>query len=176
MKYQHGLIQAHKVMKLIQPYCRKLEIVGALRRRCPEVNSIELLAISREEEITDLFGEVVQPYFLTEDWVHTCDLNFLKNGPKYKRFFWQDSWVNLYLTSKYQWGLHMAIRTGCRQYSRWLVTPKRKGGALPGYMRVKDGWLWSHERQMITLTEPNFYNCIEAEWIRPELRTAKVWG
>lgn len=176
MKYQDGVIQANKIMKLIQPYCRRLEIVGALRRRNPNVDSIELLAVSREEEITNLFGEQIEPYKLIDDWVASCGLRFLKNGPKYKQFYWKDRRVDLYITSKYQWGLHMAIRTGCKQYSRWLVTPKRKGGTLPGYMRIHDGWLWSNDKQMITLTEPNFYNCINTEWIRPEFRTAEVWG
>jgi len=175
VEYQIALLKAHQVMKSLQPYCKQVEIVGDLRRRCPKVRSIELLAVSREEEVYDLFGELVAPFPLIDDWVYSCGLNFTKNGPKYKCFCWEEVKVDLFLTSQYQWGLHLALRTGSRPYARWLVTPKRKGGALPGYMQVHDGWLWSRDKKIVTLTEPNFFSCIEAEWIRPEKRTAEVW-
>ena len=175
MKYQEALLTAYAVMKEIRPSCRKIEIAGDIRRRCPEIRSIELLAISREEDLFNLFGEAIAPYLLIEDWVHSCGLRFAKNGPKYKRFKWRDIWVDLYVTSEYQWGLQMALRTGCRQFASWLTTPRRKGGALPGYMKIAEGWLWMNGHQIPTLTEPNFFAAIEAEWIRPDLRTAKVW-
>lgn len=175
MKYQNALISANSIMRIIQPYCKKLEIVGGLRRRCPEVNSIELLAVSREEDVVNLFGEVVQPYQLIDEWVCSCGLHFAKNGRKYKQFFWQGIGIDFYLTTEYQWGLHLALRTGCNQFAKWLVTPKRNGGALPGYMQVKDGWLWSNEKKIVTLTEPNFFASIETEWIRPDRRTADIW-
>lgn len=175
MKYQNTLIQANKLLKEIQPYCKKVEIVGDLRRRCPEVYSIDILAEPRQEEVVDLFGDVVQAYDFIEEWVADCGLHFSKNGRKYKQFLWQDVWVNLYLTSHYQWGLHLAIRTGCELYAKWLVCSGDKGGALPPEMQIREGWVWFRNKQIPTLTEPDFYEVIETEWIRPELRTAEVW-
>jgi len=175
MKYQEALLSAYEVMKDIRPYCKKTEIVGDLRRRCPEVRSIELLAISREEDLFDLFGETIAPYLLIEDWVINCGFEFAKNGPKYKRFRWHDIWIDLYVTSNYQWGLQMALRTGNQAFASWLATARRKGGALPGYMKIKDGWLWMNDKRIPTLTESNFFAAIETEWIRPDLRSAKVW-
>ncbi len=175
MEYQIAMINANSLLKKIRPYCKKLEIVGDLRRHCPAVETIEILAISREVEMLDLFGEAVKPFQMINEWVSLCGLQFAKNGSKYKQFFWKGLWVNLYLTTEYQWGLHMAIRTGCTQFSKWLVTPKQKGGALPGYMQVKNGWVCSKDKKIVTLTEPNFFTTIDTEWIRPDLRTADIW-
>ncbi len=175
MEYSKAIQFANSILREIQPYCRKVEFVGDLRRRCDEVKSIEILAVSREEEVFNLFGESVSAYQLIEDWVHSCGLNFSRNGPKYKQFHWNDHWVNLYLTSPYQWGLHMAIRTGNPHYASWLVTPRRKGGALPGTMCVKDGWLLCNNKKIITQSEANFYDAIDIDWVRPEERTGNVW-
>jgi DNA polymerase/3'-5' exonuclease PolX len=181
MKYSEAIQSAKSLIKEIQPYCKNVEIVGDIRRRSEEVKSIEILAVSREEEVFNLFGESVSGYQLIEDWVHSCGLNFSKNGPKYKQFFCNDGskspsgWINLYLTSTYQWGLHMAIRTGDQNYASWLVTPRRKGGAMPGTMCVKDGWLLCNKKKIITLTERNFYESIDMDWVRPEERKENVW-
>ncbi len=176
MEYSKAIQYANSILKDIQPFCKKVEIVGDLRRRCEEVRSIEILAVSKEEEVFNLFGECVSAYQIIEDWVHSCGLNFSKNGSKYKQFYWNGQWVNFYLTSNYQWGLHMAIRTGNSHYSSWLVTPRRKSGALPGMMQIKDGWLFCNNKRIFTLTEANFYEAIDIEWIRPEERTGNVWN
>ncbi len=176
MEYPKAIQFANSLLREIQPYCKKLEIVGDIRRRCEDVKSIEILAISREEEVYNLFGESVSAYPLIEDWVHSCGYNFSKNGTKYKQFYWNNHRINFYLTSPYQWGLHMAIRTGNPHYASWLVTPRRKGGALPGMMCVKDGWLLCNNKQIATQTEVNFYEAINVDWIRPEDRNEKVWG
>jgi len=171
MEYPKAIQFANSLLREIQPYCRKVEIVGDIRRRCKEVKSIEILAVSREEEVFNLFGESVTAYLIIEDWVHSCGLNFAKNGAKYKNFIWNGDWINLYLTSPYQWGLHtrrvlrMALRTGNPHYASWLVTPKRKGGALPGMMCVKDEWLLCNNKQIVTQTEVNFYEAINVDCI-----------
>jgi DNA polymerase/3'-5' exonuclease PolX len=175
MEYSKAINHANSLLRVIQPYCKKIEIVGDIRRRCEDVRTIEILIVSREEKVYDLFGESVSPYPIINDWVQKCGLDFQKNGPKYKQFLWRDQWVNLYLTSAYQWGLHMAIRTGNNQYSKWLVTHRRKGGALPGMMCVRDGWLLCNTKKIITLTENNFFEAIDIEWIRPEERTGSIW-
>ena len=126
MKYNDALLAAHHLMKDIRPFCKQLEVTGDLRRRCPEIRTIELLAISREEELFNLFGEYVTPYNLIESWVNSSGLVFAKNGPKYKRFLWGTVWVDLYVTSEYQWGLHMALRTGNRKFVKWLLTPREE--------------------------------------------------
>jgi len=175
MEYPKAIQSANSLLREIQPYCKKVEIVGDIRRRSEEVKSIEILAVSREEEVFNLFGESVTAYLIIEDWVHSCGLNFAKNGAKYKKFIWNGDWINLYLTSTYQWGLHMALRTGNPHYASWLVTPKRKGGALPGIMYVKDGWLLCNSKRIVTQTELNFYEAIDIDWVRPEERNEKVW-
>ncbi len=175
MKYQNKLIQANRLLKEIQPYCKKVEIVGDLRRRCDEVFSIDVLAVSRADQVFDLFGNEVSCDPKINEWMDSCGYRFWKNGAKYKLFQWDDVWVNLYLTSIYQWGLQLAIRTGCKFFSQWLVTPKSNGGALPPEMCVRDGWVWIRHTKITTLTEPDFFKAIETEWIRPELRTADVW-
>jgi hypothetical protein len=69
----------------------------------------------------------------------------------------------------------MAIRTGSDDYTKWLMTNQEKGGALPDDMTIKDGWLWEAGIKLPTLTEQDFFSCIETEWIRPQQRSKGNW-
>jgi len=161
------------IRKLLLPYCKKISCVGDLRRHCPEVDSIKILAIPRIEEVHPLFGGAVAPYSLVEDWVVSCGLDVVINTPEYKQFVWEGVNVELYLTNEYRWGLQMALRTGCEAFSEWLMTNQTKGGALPDDMCIMDGWLYAGDKKLITMTEQNFFTCIETEWIRPSQRSAR---
>ncbi len=173
MKNSNANFKYQMIKKLLMPYCKKVACVGDLRRHCPEVDSIEILALPRIEEVHFLFGGAVAPYSLVEEWVVSCGLDVIINTTEYKQFVWEGVNVELYLTNEYRWGLQMALRTGCEAFSEWLMTNQTKGGALPDDMCIMDGWLYAGDKKLITMTEQNFFTCIETEWIRPSQRSAR---
>lgn len=176
MEYSEAILKAYDIRKILKPYCVEIQVAGSLRRKRPEIKDIELIAISKEIELKNLFGECVEPYLVIEEFVEDYGFQFSKNGPKYKKFLYEGISIDLFITTKYQYGLHMALRTGSKEYSRWLVTPKRKGGAMPGYMSVSGGWLTANGKKIITYTEQDFFRAIETEWVRPDQREVGLWG
>jgi len=160
---------------LLNPYCKQIKPAGDLRRHCRDVERIEILAIPKVIGFDPLFGNQVMPYPLIEDWVLNSQLYFSINTPEHKRFDWNGCLVDLYLTNKYQWGVMMALLTGSQQFSNWLMTHKDQGGALDEGIRVKDGWLLINEKRIPTITEQQFFQAIEIDWIRPEQRTEGIW-
>lgn len=163
------------IQNSLMPFCKRVASVGDLRRHCPDVERIEILAISRVVEVNPLFGRAVAPYPLVEDWVIDSGLRMEINRPEYKRLKWEGIDVDLFLTDEYRWGLQMALRTGCEGFTKWLVTNQRKGGALPENMSITGGWLCAGNKKLITMTEQNFFTCIETEWIRPSQRSEGNW-
>lgn len=74
------------------------------------------------------FGMELQP----EEGIPESDLSFIL-----------DLWVTVFPA---QFGVNMAIRTGPNsdnnQFSKWIVTPRSSGGALPDGYRVKHAAVW----------------------------------
>jgi len=159
----------------LYPYCKRVALVGDLRRQCFDDERIEILVISREVDVSFLFGELVGTYPMIDDWIMISEAWLLINKPDHKRFLWEGMRVDVYLTNEYQWGLQMALHTGCDQYAEWLLTNRKHGGALPDGMCVKDGWLLDQGKKIPTLTEQHFYDAIETEWIRPQQRSKGIW-
>jgi hypothetical protein len=42
-------------------------------------------------------------------------------------------------------------------------------------MSITGGWLCAGNKKLITMTEQNFFTCIETEWIRPSQRSEGNW-
>lgn len=176
MRNSNATIKYNKLRNLLKPHCKQIKPAGDLRRHCRDVERIELLAIPKVIELDPLFGNQVMPYPLIEDWVLKSELYFSINTPDHKRFDWDGCLVDLYLTNKYQWGVKMALLTGCQQFTNWLITQKENGGALGNEMCVKDDWLVIKQARIPTISEQHFFEAIEVDWIRPELRTEGIWS
>ena len=79
-----------------------------------------------------------------------------------------------------QWGVIFAIRTGPAKFSQWLVTPRRHGGALPSYCRVRDGGVYkagakvqgpgARDGLILMPEEKDFFDLLGLDWIEPEAR------
>jgi len=175
LKNSNANFRYQKIKKSLIPFCKKVECGGDLRRHCPDVKAIEILAIPRIEDVNPLFGGSVEPYSLVEDWVLSCGLDVVINTPEYKQFMWDNVNIEIYLTNEYRWGLQMALRTGSEAFSQWLMTNQAEGGALPDDMCIKNGWLYANDKKLITITEQNFFTCIETEWIKPQQRSKGNW-
>ena len=163
-------VAASLVIDHLQPHCDRVEIAGSIRRKCAEVGDIEIVCIPRliSNEQKTLFpgdeGELIITW-PGDECVHTiADENSLvKDGERYKQFAYNGRQVDLFLTTKEQWGLIFAIRTGPAEFSQKIVTQKSKGGYLLDICQVRDGWLkvWKDDPGVFlshpTCTEDEFF-------------------
>lgn len=173
------LAQAQRVAdewkEILDHACQKIEIAGSIRRKKAEVKDIEIVAIP-EPGITmfeDLDWDNTHIDSCLSLFVNLDKIKIVKNGSKMKQFFDKkhDINVDLFLvTPPAQWGAIYTIRTGPADFSKWLMTSKRHGGAMPGYLKQKDGALWNGKTIVETPTEESYFEALGIDWIKPENR------
>lgn len=174
MKYADALKIANDLVDLVGPCCERIEIAGSIRRQKAEVKDIEILAVPKFQ--SDLFGSTLLDHALDAfNWASVGKLE--KNGHKYKKIALKDG-INLDLfivTPPAMWGVQLVIRTGPADFSRWMVTWKQSGGALPNSCYVKDGAVWddADKSKYNTPEEIDFFRLCGLEWIEPGQREAR---
>ena len=158
----------HKLMPLAERLrdrlasaCDRIEIAGSLRRGCQYVSDVELVAVPKLETVSvGFFSNLEQIDQLVEKceelersgvWQSDPPDPFTKKarGQKYRRYYQYLPHegvfvpVDLFLVRPpASWGVLLLIRTGPASFSKWMVTQRRKGGALPDEYQVRDGSIW----------------------------------
>lgn len=176
--YAEAMTIARDLVARLDSGCARWLIAGSLRRRKPEIGDIELVVIPCHEEMLDLFGEPVagmERSALDDVLAGLGPLSFTKNGEKYKQFSWKGINVDLFIATRETWGCVATIRTGSADFSRWLVTDRRHGGAKPSGMKFEDGRLWFNGRALDTSEERMVFEALDLSWIEPEKRTEGQW-
>jgi DNA polymerase/3'-5' exonuclease PolX len=175
--YDIALAKAQALAAALEPYCERILIAGSLRRQKPEVGDLELVIIRRVEDETDMFdlptGRLIDT--LTPGLEAIGISRFTKNGSKLKQFTWQDMTAELYIATRDTWGCLATIRTGSSDFSQWLVTDKRHGGACPGMYAFKEGRLCVDSVPVPTPQEEDVFRLLELEWIDPVERLEGRW-
>ncbi len=136
------------------------------------VKDIELVCIPKITKYKDVFDYEYKESELNKllksigsDW------EFTKNGEKYKQFrVGKGIKFDLFITTKEQWGLIFAIRTGSDKFSKRLVTAKKYGGLKPSDLTVKDGWIKYKDKKMPVYEERELFELFNIDWIEPERR------
>lgn len=172
MKQKIQLEEARQIATVLvdklRVHCQRIEIAGSIRREKPEVGDIEIVAIPCF--IADLFGVPSQSALDTLDWNDFGGV--VKAGSKYKQIKLHQG-VNLDLfivTPPAQWGVQFILRTGPKEYSHKIVTPRKHGGLLPSYLRVQQGAIWSHNHIVPTAEEIDVSNLMGLPYVEPRLR------
>lgn len=175
MKLIQALTITEGLIFKFMPYCERINIAGSIRRGKPDVKDIELAAIPKPGR--DMFGEIDLDGPTALDAVlnkHIIDRGgyLIKGGRRYKQFHLSEG-INLdffLVLPPAQFGVIFAIRTGPADFSRWLVTPRSKGGALPSHCRVKDGGVYDETGLIPMPEEQDFFDLLGVEWIEPSVR------
>lgn len=179
MKYEKAKSVAEQLTLDFAPYCERIEIAGSIRREKPIVGDIEIVATPILAR--DLFGALSPGPCVLDHALNVMVRDgylgkVLKNGLRYKQFeLPQGIELDLFIVRPpAQWGVIFAIRTGPRAFSRWIVTQRRAGGALPSGFRVKDGavhlGLTGNSRVIPMPEEMNFLKFVGLGWIAPAER------
>lgn len=159
---------ADRLILELSPHCERIEIAGSLRRKKAQIGDIEIIAIP--SPYLDLFGE---PTGETEvdGWILIKGIRTTKNGAKYKQFRFKGANVDLFLQpDPATWGINMMIRTGSADFSRWMVTPKSQGGAMPDNLHVRNARLWRGSVALETPNEDDVFDWYGMDFIEPEKR------
>lgn len=173
MKTKLAYTQAHLIatdlLKRLSPFCGRIEIAGSIRRRKTEIGDIEIVAIPKP--LFDMFGNRIETHEL--DTVKWDDFGtWIKGGHKYKQIELKEGiTLDLFIvTPPAEWGIQFLLRTGPQDYSHRIVTPRNQGGLLPGYLKVQEGAIWSHNHIIPTPEEVDVYNLLGIPYTEPECR------
>lgn len=172
---------ATKWTRYMQSYCEKIEIAGSIRRGKPDVKDIEIVVVPKVWISTDLFGQPTALINLlnqaVDAWAKAGEIKLSKNGDRYKQIILPEG-INIDLfcvLPPAQWGVIYTIRTGPADFSKWIVTQRNKGGALPSECQVKEGQVWKYDQPLEMPDELDFLDFIGLGWINPSERKAGSW-
>jgi len=161
MKLDEALIIAEKLKKRLEPYCVNVEIAGSIRRKKPEVKDIEIVAIPKPYEI-GLFrsgiAEVLDDYPIIKGHL-PCSYTqrMLPEGIK----------VDVFFANEVNWGYIFALRTGCADFSRWLVVTQFK---RLGY-KCERGFVYNKRGDILSFSnEEELFKTLKLPYIPPESR------
>lgn len=178
MAYEEALRLAEEVVARLADGCMRIEIAGSLCRKKAEIGDIELVAIPKMAPMAGLFEAQAGERSLLDE-VISANYAVIKGGPKYKQLAlgFGLATCDLFIQpNPATWGTNFMIRTGSADFSKWIVTERQKGGALPGYMTVADARLWCGGEVVATPEEEDFFHAIGIRWIPPEERERAYWG
>lgn len=173
MKLETGRRVGMKVVEALAPGCVRVMIGGSVRRGKGEVKDVEMVYIARMGiRVVDLFGGT-EEYSLADGLIGELvekgywkrDEEVKRWGPKYKRVVMECGGVGvrgcgrvvveLFRAVPENWGLVLALRTGPEEFMHLLVN--RFGGAMPGDMCMRDGFLWRMGKRLETPSEEVFF-------------------
>lgn len=155
MIYDQAKLIAVNFMGLLRPVCKRIEIVGSVKREKPEVHDIELLLIPIDGYPVPEFGKPSRLYKTHLDKL-LSDLEYQglirqaadkKDGDKYKKRAivgtgeLNEFCMDLFIVNERTWGLQNLIRTGNSWFSHRCVTNqnvqawnKEDGRKMPGFL------------------------------------------
>lgn len=152
--------QAEKLIEVLRPFSRRIEIAGSVRRRRPAVKDIELVMIPDPDKMFDL------RYLIKADplWRN----NKGRIGGKYIQFArtpFSDQ-LDLFFARPDNWGFVYAVRTGSADFShktlgaRWVQL---------GYHGI-EGMLYRNGQAVPVREEEDLFRMLQITWVRPEAR------
>jgi len=180
MKLEQAEELANKWIDILSEYCERIEIAGGIRRRKQEPHDIEIICIPKAEEAKDMFGYVIASkhalQFAIDGLAYTGEFKKLKDGKKFKQLELPEGiTIDLFIVRPETWPVQFVIRTGPAEFSHWMVTSKKYGGAMPSNCKVRDGQVWENGKAHKFNDEADFLNWLGLGWIEPKDRKAKTW-
>lgn len=179
MELQKAKPIADRLVHDFTPFCERVEIAGSIRRGKPDVKDIELVAIPRIAHELDMFGYSVGVRNELDYPLSHLGAKFLMNGPRFKQLALPEGiMLDLFLVlPPAQWGVLFTIRTGPEEFSKWCVTNRLRGGAMPDAYKCDDGHIVHKliDENPVMPEELDFLNFLGLGWVEPSQRQARWW-
>lgn len=175
MKLEQARLLADKWVDNLRPYCTRIEIAGGVRRQKAEPHDIEIVCVPRTDVEKDMFGYVIgdenRLEFFIDGLAYLDEFKKIKDGKKFKQLALPEGInIDLFIVRPETWAVQFVIRTGPADFSHWIVTQRKYGGALPSNCRVKDGQVWKDKAAMVFDEEIDFLNFLGLGWVEPKDR------
>lgn len=193
MKLEEAEWIAGILVAALTPACERVTVAGSVRRKKPEVKDLEIVVVPILEAEPELgmFGalfpresrEAMHPIQFTDtisrlikDGLISYDPKLPRNGDRYKRFIVSDPErpngvaLDLFVCDRENYGNTLCLRTGDADWSKLIVTQRRAGGLMPGYMTHHDGYLWHGQTRVECPTEERFFEALQLQRVEPEFR------
>jgi len=148
MTLDQGRIYAEEMRQALLPYCEdsRCVIAGSIRRQCPIVNDIEIVAIPIQSRLTTFYKTAAS--FASPKTGLNRDSRYIKLVRKEPRI--GEVQFDLFIPRPYDWGRILAIRTGSSAFAHKMLASQwvKKDycgtdfGLLPQEMCVKKGDKW----------------------------------
>ncbi len=168
--------KAENLQTVFTPFCERVLIAGSIRRQKAEIGDIELVLIPQMTPMLDMFGQETGTRESLLDYaLEDMQVIIIKGGDKYKQIVWQGMQADLFICTPETWGCVATIRTGSADFTHWLVTKKRQGGACPEHLSFKDGRLWNGSEALDTSEEQQVFEALGIDWIEPAARIEGRW-
>lgn len=181
---------AQEIVEKLKPFCNQIEIAGSIRRKKATVYDVELVVVAKTQPRTvlDLFAPPKQELEPVQQFIDAVKMlgEITKGDPKGRHVQIQtvhDFQLDLFITSKEDFGRQLAIRTGPAEYSGKIIAG---GWVKRGWCGTEDGlrkrkecteksgkWHCVVPRPTLPppfLTEEFFFNFIGLKWIEPQFR------
>ena len=154
MELEKGQRIATEVIKLLSPYCKRIQVAGSIRRRKLEVNDIDLVLIP--DNLWNLHQEIMR-------------LGKVRmSGSRIMRVTVGLAQIDLYFADEENWATFLLIRTGSKENNIRLATLAKKRGwhlAANG-----DGLLNEEGERIAGDTEQSIYGALGIPYQLPQER------
>lgn len=160
---------ATRVRDLLAPHCERIEIAGSIRRKCPQVGDIEIVAIPKPYE-TGLFengvAEVINRWEKIKGELEYKGRPGVKACRYTQRLLPEGIKVDIFFANTWNWGYILAIRTGSAKYSKMLATTWKRRG-----YNGNDGHLTYGGVVQMVCEEIDLFNILNIPYCAPEARS-----
>lgn len=189
MNLRDATLIGNNLCDAFTPVCESVLLVGAVRRGEENPGDIDIVVIPERAAPRPVFGQKT-PIFKTflDKFLWELEqqgkLRQVSGGDKYRKYeLDSDRWgvpnatmmvkMQLTLATPENWAYWCLIRTGPSEFSRWLVTPKAKGGAIPDGIVYNSFRLYDENKAAFieTPTETDWLFALGLPWIEPKDRT-----
>jgi DNA polymerase (family 10) len=184
MKLQEAEDYAARVCRAIEPFCQRFEVVGSIRRRRPDVNDVDIVAVPRLKtaegtpfgsegfawaQIPKILGKRLNAAIVRKGDELICITlpdgtpENVDRGPfslfgKYQ--------VDIYRSSEETWGVLLLIRTGSKDHNIKLCSRAKAMGLM---LSAKQGILKNGE-VIASRTEEEIFATLGIPFVKPEDR------
>ena len=150
---------AEKYVKILEPYCNRIQIAGSIRRRKKECKDIEIVIIRKPERLDELI-KVVDKFGKIKGCIDgRYTQRMLPEGVKLDIFIARDDGTN--------WGNILLIRTGSWKFNVQVIGLRSKEVGL----KHKFGYLWDGDERLECREEEDVFRYLKMEYIEPEKRS-----
>jgi DNA polymerase/3'-5' exonuclease PolX len=166
---------ARRLVEIIAATCERVEIAGSLRRIVPVVHDVDLLAIPKIEPVRNLIGDQIGTTLPLDAALADAEIQVLRGSNKCRVLQLEEIHAEIWFTDPPTWGCRLVMRTGHADYSKWMVTQRKKGGATPNNMYWLAGRLYRDDKPLATPEETDVYRELGLPYLQPRDRTRAFW-